>query len=736
VTITSGAGYPDIIGSATQNCTNQSAYIVVTTYTWHFKQKVKNASVTLTLADGTTRTQATDGEHCVAWFLVDGLNGSDVHFALDAARKPGLPTHRAATAGFPNVRFNDTHDTELLADKLLYPLRLDANTGRYAAVCPAVQCVATVAVVGAGAAGLIAARQLAATGKYVYLIEAGTAIGGRAKTTTILGAPFDHGCQWLHNDAWETEIGGVGLNIRVATEQLRDYIWWNGTFSAEMADQAVSYRSIIEDASGDNNDQTAEALVGEKMNERVEADVESDLDNLYIDARGEINGQITSALQANAEARRKQATALVDDTAVNEKMLAAIADDLKRRNVQARRQDVIKDAGSMSIQAVYTKYAPDVVPEEQQLRAAARELAITTVASTLESEERKSLAAAARERFDNEHKPVLRERIGCVAHVAMMQVSSFEESAELNEYSLTDLAIQDDDDPGASNSQKVPENGYGNLICTFGQQVLQMPNVTHYLSTAVTKIDTTGTECVKLTLTATGVGGTTMTLETGAVIVTASTAVLAAGKIEFAPAAADVIDAASFLPLGNYKKIALKFNKDVFAEWARTNAARFDEPYRTPAAYNEAFVAYVPSDDVGLPGLWKIFMNVPGSNVVVLIASGAFAKALDDLAAGDAVAVALARLRSLLDATLINNSYTGQYDVTNWSKEPWVLGAYSYTRVGGKGKRTALAEKSLGNGRVVFAGEALYLHSYGTAQAALLSGKNAATRILDNLRPY
>ncbi len=58
-----------------------------------------------------------------------------------------------------------------------------------------------VAVVGAGVAGLAAAKLLRGRGLRVALLEAGTRIGGRAWTDTpeiLGGARFDHGAQWLH----------------------------------------------------------------------------------------------------------------------------------------------------------------------------------------------------------------------------------------------------------------------------------------------------------------------------------------------------------------------------------------------------------------------------------------------------------------------------------------------------------------------------------------------------------
>ncbi len=55
-----------------------------------------------------------------------------------------------------------------------------------------------VAIVGAGAAGLSAARSLIDRGLSVVVLEARDRIGGRAWTESdTFGLPFDHGCSWL-----------------------------------------------------------------------------------------------------------------------------------------------------------------------------------------------------------------------------------------------------------------------------------------------------------------------------------------------------------------------------------------------------------------------------------------------------------------------------------------------------------------------------------------------------------
>lgn len=56
-----------------------------------------------------------------------------------------------------------------------------------------------VVVIGAGAAGMAAARQLMQAGLSVTVIEADKRIGGRVHTnTSIFGVPYDIGAHWLH----------------------------------------------------------------------------------------------------------------------------------------------------------------------------------------------------------------------------------------------------------------------------------------------------------------------------------------------------------------------------------------------------------------------------------------------------------------------------------------------------------------------------------------------------------
>ena len=57
---------------------------------------------------------------------------------------------------------------------------------------------ADVVVIGAGIAGLSAARDLVAAGRSVIVVEASSRIGGRLRTDRSLGVAFDMGASWIH----------------------------------------------------------------------------------------------------------------------------------------------------------------------------------------------------------------------------------------------------------------------------------------------------------------------------------------------------------------------------------------------------------------------------------------------------------------------------------------------------------------------------------------------------------
>jgi monoamine oxidase len=59
---------------------------------------------------------------------------------------------------------------------------------------------ADIVVIGAGAAGIAAARRIMAANRRVIVVEAAGQVGGRCRTDTVtFDVPFDRGARWMHN---------------------------------------------------------------------------------------------------------------------------------------------------------------------------------------------------------------------------------------------------------------------------------------------------------------------------------------------------------------------------------------------------------------------------------------------------------------------------------------------------------------------------------------------------------
>ncbi|WP_315836445.1 NAD(P)/FAD-dependent oxidoreductase [Bradyrhizobium prioriisuperbiae] len=81
---------------------------------------------------------------------------------------------------------------------------------------------ADIVVIGAGAAGIAAARRVVAAGRKVLVVEATGQIGGRCQTdVTTFGVPFDRGAWWLYNPDSHPLVKlarGAGMEIAPATQ--------------------------------------------------------------------------------------------------------------------------------------------------------------------------------------------------------------------------------------------------------------------------------------------------------------------------------------------------------------------------------------------------------------------------------------------------------------------------------------------------------------------------------------
>jgi monoamine oxidase len=124
-----------------------------------------------------------------------------------------------------------------------------------------------VVIVGAGAAGIAAARRVAAGGRRFALIEARDRVGGRCITDVqTFGVPFDRGAHWIH--APETNpvlrLAREGFQIDQAVRALRLRIGRRNAREGEAEDflvaQVRSRRAIREASRGANDIACARAL--------------------------------------------------------------------------------------------------------------------------------------------------------------------------------------------------------------------------------------------------------------------------------------------------------------------------------------------------------------------------------------------------------------------------------------------------------------------------------------------
>lgn len=110
-----------------------------------------------------------------------------------------------------------------------------------------------IAIIGAGAAGIGAARRLRGSGRSVLILEALPRTGGRAWTQSAAGVPLDMGCEWLHSaernpwtsiaeesgfavdrsaSAWDRQDGANGLSAEEWEEAHQAFEAWNEAVAA------------------------------------------------------------------------------------------------------------------------------------------------------------------------------------------------------------------------------------------------------------------------------------------------------------------------------------------------------------------------------------------------------------------------------------------------------------------------------------------------------------------------
>jgi monoamine oxidase len=137
-----------------------------------------------------------------------------------------------------------------------------------------------VIVIGAGAAGLGAARRLAAAGIAVHIVEARNRVGGRAWTARApSGLPIELGCAWLHS-ADENELTPLALQAGLTIDKTRPP--WRtqmndvGFAPADQADFRAALGRLfarLDEAGEEESDRSADRLLdpGSRWNPLLDA---------------------------------------------------------------------------------------------------------------------------------------------------------------------------------------------------------------------------------------------------------------------------------------------------------------------------------------------------------------------------------------------------------------------------------------------------------------------------------
>jgi len=194
-----------------------------------------------------------------------------------------------------------------------------------------------------------------------------------------------------------------------------------------------------------------------------------------------------------------------------------------------------------------------------------------------------------------------------------------------------------------------------------------------------------------------------------AVIVTASTGVLAFDGIRFTPSLPERhVEAVHDLPMGLLTKVPIR------VRGSRLGIEPFDDLLMIGHARHDLYLLFFPFE----------------VDLVVGFVGGDFAWELE--AAGPAAAVDFVsgRLETLFGSDV--RKHIGHGTMTNWAAEPWVRGAYAVAAPGAAQARSVLAEP-VGE-RIWFAGEALAGGLIQTAGGARLSGEAAAHAVVRSLR--
>lgn len=215
------------------------------------------------------------------------------------------------------------------------------------------------------------------------------------------------------------------------------------------------------------------------------------------------------------------------------------------------------------------------------------------------------------------------------------------------------------------------------------------------------------------------------------VVCTAPLAVLKADPttlgIAFWPPLPDqLLESMAAIGVGHVAKIVLRFNT---AFW---DIDLLGNPVNPPRE-RFAILPHITNTTSYNECTWSEFFSMSaytGEAVLIGHAAGDCAQYLESLPPQDAMQLALGALRILFGASVPQSPLN--YEVTDWSEDPYSLGSHSHYNVGGTPSDRATLAEPLG-GSLVLAGEAIHPEFPSTLHGAYHMGVIQAQRILQAL---
>jgi lysine-specific histone demethylase 1B len=266
--------------------------------------------------------------------------------------------------------------------------------------------------------------------------------------------------------------------------------------------------------------------------------------------------------------------------------------------------------------------------------------------------------------------------------------------ASADKISFTQTAIESQNWSSGKNDYKFRDQTYFDLIDRLIARQIEEHVL---LNSPVTKIDYRGDEVL--------VTAGDSTYAADRVIITVSVNVLKSNFIEFIPPlSASKTEAIDKIGMDAGMKVYLKFDAPIFQDQYISGAP-------VGSSYYDA--GYGKNSETPVLGVF-----IMGEKAETLSGQSEEETIQDILTELDGMTGGLASIH-----------YAGQYALQDWRKEPFVLGAYSYSTVGIGNARTVLAQPV--SNKLFFAGEATHLTGhYQTVQGAMETGKREAEKVM------